>query len=124
MNEEKKPFLMQVIWIIVLVVGVSMVMQLIYSSYSLWKKHDIVAEREAYLHTLETQQDSLKKELSDSLKPQYIEEEARNKLGLVKAGETAVIMPQSSGSAQQQPPVASEGHDNEPVWKLWVRLFF
>lgn len=45
------------------------------------------------VYKLENKNKELKKELLDSQSPQFIEEKARNKLGLGKMGETIVIIP-------------------------------
>ncbi len=45
------------------------------------------------VYKLENKNKELKKALTDSQSPQFIEEKARNKLGLGKMGETIVIIP-------------------------------
>lgn len=46
------------------------------------------------VYKLEAQNRELKKKLSEIQSPEFIEEQARNKLGLGKAGETVVIIPE------------------------------
>lgn len=50
---------------------------------------------------------------------EFIEEQARNKLGMVKEGEYMIMEPQSTESAEFQ----TEKRE-EPNWKKWWRLFF
>jgi len=67
-----------------------------------------------------------KKELSEKYQyyqtPEFIEEEARNKLNMAKPGETIVILPpniknlNSDYKAQFSPQI--------PNWKKWWNLFF
>ena len=67
-----------------------------------------------------------KKELSEKYQyyqtPEFIEEEARNKLNMAKPGETIVILPPNleellSRSKTQAEPLI-------PNWKKWWNLFF
>lgn len=125
MKLEKRPIWTQVVWIILIVIGVGVLGQLAYSSYSLWRKQDIVHEREGYLKTLEQDQITLKNNLTESLQAGYIEQEARNKLGLAKPGETVVIMPEGSGGANlSQESFQPQNETGLPNWKKWLRLFF
>jgi cell division protein FtsB len=125
MKHDKKLFLKQIVWIVLIVCGVGVLGQLAYSSYSLWKKQDIAYERQEYLKTLEQDQITLKNSLSQSLGAGYIEQEARNKLGLAKPGETVVIMPDASaGGSQISQPNLPQSVDTIPNWKKWWELFF
>ncbi len=72
---------------------------------------------------MENKNKELKKELADSRSPQFIEEKARNKLGLGKVGETIVIIPdekikQVLGATQSAQEVRL------PNWLGWLRVFF
>ncbi len=68
------------------------------------------------------EQVSLKKQLAVVQSQQFIEEEARNKLFLVKPGESELIISQdllknggtSSNASKKQ----------APNWQLWLQLFF
>lgn len=125
MKQTRKSVAKQVVWISLIVCGVGVLGQLAYSSYSLWKKQDIANVREVYLKTLEQDQVTYKNDLSKSLKAGYIEQEARNKLGLAKPGETVVIMPEATRSGNQTEP--SKEIQSEPImpnWKKWWKLFF
>lgn len=75
------------------------------------------------VYKLEAKNKELKKKLSEIKSPQFIEEEARNKLGLAKEGETLVIIPDekikeilgATDSAQEQ---------RLPNWLGWLKVFF
>lgn len=74
------------------------------------------------LYKLEAKNKELKKRLSEIKSPQFIEEQARNKLGLGKKGETAVIIPEEKikeilGASQSQ-----EVRLPNPLG--WWRVFF
>ncbi len=50
---------------------------------------------------------------------QFIEEEARQKLGMVKNGEYIVIAPTSAPLNRERITI-----DDKPNWKKWLELFF
>lgn len=61
----------------------------------------------------------LKERLSYVQSNQFVEEEARDKLGLVKDGEYIVIAPPPTDKIKQP-----ENIDARPNWKKWWELFF
>lgn len=83
------------------------------------KRLDEAAER---VYQAEIKNKELKKKLSEIKSPQFVEEEARNKLGLAKKGETIVIIPDEKikeilGSTESAEP-------RLPNWLGWLRVFF
>ena len=72
---------------------------------------------------LENKNKELKKELVDSQSPQFIEERARNKLGLGKIGETLVIIPD-----EKIKQILGASHSAAiarlPNWLGWWKVFF
>lgn len=84
---------------------------------------DRLSSQAESVYKLEAKNRQLKKKLSDIQSPQFIEEEARNKLGMGKPGETVIIIPEetlklmleSSSSAQ---PVRL------PNYIGWFRVFW
>lgn len=64
----------------------------------------------------------LKKQLVYSQSSEFVEKEARDKLGMTKPGETIVILPENVESILGvQDEVKKEPISN---WKLWFNLFF
>jgi len=67
-----------------------------------------------------------KKELSSKYRyyqtPDFIEEEARNKLNMAKPGEIIVILPPNLEGVLNRP----QAHTEPPIpnWKKWWNLFF
>lgn len=82
-----------ILWVITIVVGISLIVNIGYSTYIIVRQRDLVTTREATLKRLEKEQIELKNELSHTLKSVFIEEEARNKLGFAKNGETVILLP-------------------------------
>lgn len=78
-----------------------------------------VSEAEAGLEQLKKENESLKKELDYKSSNRFSEEEIRNKLGMVKPGETEVIIPKPEGSSVTQSSLGSQ----VPNWQKWRDLF-
>ncbi len=78
-----------------------------------------VDEAEAGLEQLKKENESLKKELEYKNSDRFAEEEIRNKLGMVKPGETEVIIPKPEGQSSGQ----SDSEAQIPNWQKWRDLF-
>lgn len=64
--------------------------------------------------------EELKNQLSRQRTDQFIEEQARNKLNLIKPGEKAVILGQSDTARK---PIPKQQADQLENWEKWYRLF-
>jgi cell division protein FtsB len=93
------------------------------SVYDLWKRRDIVTQRYQVLLKLDDENKRLKRELSDSQTPEFIEREARDALGMSKPGETVLLLDNATPSAGNIPGSQYKPMEN-PSWSLWWRLFF
>jgi len=62
----------------------------------------------------------LKKQLENVKSTAYLEKTAREKLNLVKDGETLVILPTTIPLLENE----KKSPDRTPNWKKWYRLFF
>jgi len=71
------------------------------------------------------EQKDLQKKVAEAKSPEFIEQEARNKLGLAKKGEIVVVLPDP-----QTLKLLAPTHEKEeeflplPNWKKWMKLFF
>ncbi|OGE14168.1 hypothetical protein A3F00_05305 [Candidatus Daviesbacteria bacterium RIFCSPHIGHO2_12_FULL_37_11] len=75
------------------------------------------------LHNLEVKNKELKEKLEEVKNPDFIETQARDKLGLVREGEILVIIPQEKidsilGLTKKAEEVRLQN------WKGWLKLFF
>jgi cell division protein FtsB len=98
------------------------VVSLLRSIYGLWRRRDIVKERALVLAQTEAENKRLKEDLVQVESPGFVEQEARNKLGLVKEGEKVVLLPQQSSVNGSQ--LTEKKDENLPNWKQWWKLFF
>ncbi|MDP1722270.1 MAG: septum formation initiator family protein [Candidatus Gottesmanbacteria bacterium] len=113
----------RVIRIIIIVVSAFMIVNLSRSIWDLWRRRDILGERQAVLRRVEAEHARLQKELDYAQSPEFIEQEARNRLGLGKEGETVVLLPKSQ-ITNPNDQTNEEKEEIIPNWKRWWRLFF
>jgi len=107
------------IWIII---GLIAVIGLSRSLVDLWKRRDVVVERRQALGVVEKENARLKLALEESASPEFIEKQAREKLGMAKSDETVVLLTESTASSQIQNSINLQ--EQKPSWKLWWELFF
>ena len=56
--------------------------------------------------------------------PQFVEKQAREKLSLVRPGETVVVLPPEELLRSLAPKIEEEKNEDKPNWKKWLELFF
>jgi cell division protein DivIC len=107
------------------VIGLIFVIQSSLSLYNLARRGDRVWEQGVRLKELEKEQEELKKQLSESHTDFFIEQEARNKLGLVKPGETLVYLEKEATEAGfQSSAFSSQPSANKTILQQWWEVFF
>lgn len=100
------------------------------SIMSLWGKYDIVAEREKELVRQRKRNAKLKAEFGYVQSQEFIEREAREKLGMVREGEQIVLLPKSQTRLPDgqvstiNDQIEQVKEEQIPKWKRWWRLFF
>lgn len=101
-----------------IVIFILVINGLAHSIYDLWSKRDILKEARNQLNAERLKNQKLKGELSFVQTKEFVEQEARNKLFLVKPNEKIVIVPLASQSAAQKK------QEDIPNWQKWLNLFF
>ncbi|MBI2032474.1 MAG: septum formation initiator family protein [Candidatus Levybacteria bacterium] len=89
---------------------------LIHSIYTLWNKQDLIKEAEKTLSFQKEENRELKTKLREVQSKEFVEQEARNKLFLVKKDEAKVVLPEPTPT----PKVTKI--DNSPNWQKWLKL--
>ncbi len=114
-----KKIILGVTILIVLIIAYNLLVQIndaLKSGERLSNSADVV-------YKLEAQNRELKKKLTQTESQEFIEQQARNKLGLGKSGETLVIIPEdklkSVLGASQAAQIA-----RLPNWLGWWKVFF
>lgn len=108
-------------YIRLIVVGISLILILTISQsiLGLSQKRNLLHDRQKRLEDVVAQNERLKKELAEAQTPEFVEEEARRKLGMVKEGEAIVLLPKDSSTTESK----SQG-EQIVKWKQWWRLFW
>lgn len=113
----------RIIRFIIIVVSMVLVVNLSRSIWDLWRRRDYLGERQSALKRVEAEHSRLQKELEYAQSDEFIEQEARNRLGLGREGETVVLLPKSQ-IPNPNDQTRGEKEENLPNWKRWWMLFF
>jgi cell division protein FtsB len=108
------------VYIIVVIVLILMINGLLHSIYDIWHKQDLVTSAQKQLDREKLLNQKLKGELSYAQTPQFLEEQAHNKLFLVKPGEQEVLISPNLAQKNQ----AQKQNNNTPNWQKWFQLLF
>ena len=74
---------------------------------------------------MEDENKQIQEKIMSMQKIDFLEREARNKLGLVKEGEVVVILPEDSILTKLAPKITVEEESGiDPNWKQWLKLFY
>ena len=83
-----------------------------------------IAEEEAKLEKARKKNSELKATVAKISTPEYLEKQARDRLGLVREGETIVVLPDEETLKKMAPRFEREVDTlPDPTWKKWVKLF-
>ncbi|MBI2034358.1 MAG: septum formation initiator family protein [Candidatus Levybacteria bacterium] len=94
---------------------------LVRSIYNFWHKQDLLVSAQQELQQQKKEREKLTRELTRVKDPLFIEQEARDKLFLVKPGERIVLLPKEGLEDSTQ---SGKPKKREPNWKQWLVLFF
>lgn len=112
----------KVLLVLLLITAIIIGNSLVSSIVTLWQKKNLVLEAQKELDVQKQENQKLKAQISYAQTPQFIEEQARNKLLLIKSNEEELMLPAATpSSAVSEEPVFQQ---NETNWEAWRRLFF
>ncbi len=106
-------------FIVIVIVLLLVINNLSRSIYDLWHKQDLLTSAQKELLKEQQLNQKLKAELSFAKTRQFIEEEARNKLFLVKPGEQPVLIPEEL----LKPYLSPKPTPAVPNYQKWLNLF-
>jgi cell division protein FtsB len=86
------------------------------------KKEKIIEEEQLKLEKLEVGTQVLREQLDYVQSEEFVEKEAREKLGMSKEGETIVILPEDFEEMVEASHKKNEPEEL-PNWKKWLSLF-
>lgn len=89
-------------------------------------REDRVKNARKALEELQMEQRDLLSKKEKIKKDEFLEQEARRKLGLAKPGEVVVVLPDDAVLRRLAPSLSDEGSTspNVPIWRRWTKLFF
>lgn len=91
------------------------------SIYDLWMRRSLVDQAERRFAKARLDNDELKTDYSRLQDPAYIEEQARNKLGLSRNQEIVVVIP---NSPEEQDEAEENQPQTEPTWRQWIAVLW
>ena len=107
----------KLLYLAAIVICLVVINNLIHSIYDLWHKQDLVVNAGKELERQKEENRKLKLLLNRVQGTEFIEEEARNKLFMVKPGESGVIVPADLLEKKEKKK------DLElPNWQKWINL--
>lgn len=112
----------KIVFFSIIIISFFVINNFIRSIYNLWQKNDLVVRAEQDLEREKKENNELKKKLANVKQPEFIEEEARNKLFLAKPGEGIVVLPTDVLSTTSSK--TKEKADTRPNWQKWWETFF
>ncbi len=86
--------------------------------WKLWKSGEQVRIAQNQVKQAERENQQLRDRLAQIDNPEFIEKEARDKLGFAKEGETILVLPPVNQITQPTSP-----SDDRPSWKQWWDLY-
>ncbi|MCL5432722.1 MAG: septum formation initiator family protein [Patescibacteria group bacterium] len=112
----------RILFFAVLIGSIFIINGLVRSIYGLWQKQGYLATAQKQLEKEKSENSRLKKQLAEVQSPKFLEEQARNKLLLIKEGEQEVIIPKEFLGASDS--AKGKERDSRSNWQKWWDLFF
>lgn len=107
--------------IFTLVIGIFLVISLVRSIADLWQKGSVFEKEEQRFAKARLDNEQLLSEYEKIQSPLYVEQQARDKLGLTKEGEVVIVLPQLSVIPVSTKSAAIE-LSSLPIWKQWIKV--
>lgn len=111
----------RIIFFTILVIATLSIVHSVSAIYTLWQKRNLVAESRSELQKTQEKNKKLQQDLATVSTQSFIEEEARNKLFLLKPQEATVFIDKNLLSSKQATLISKT---TIPTWLQWWNLFF
>lgn len=112
----------RIIFLASLIASLFILNSLVRSISSLWSKQELLVKAQKQLENKKRENEQLGKRLSQVQSQEFIEKEVRNRLFLVKPGESLVLIPEELLKASES--AKGKAKDQKPNWQKWWELFF
>lgn len=109
----------RILFVTTVVICLFIINNLAHSIFDLSQKQQLLTQTQTTLAKKQTESASLKRQLATAQSSTFVEQQARDKLFLVKPGEEQVILDSNlNKSAQAKTAMVT------PNWQEWINLFF
>ncbi|MBI3290463.1 septum formation initiator family protein [Candidatus Microgenomates bacterium] len=116
---------MNIIKLIVIIGALILSFVLIKNIAGIMSVKDRVSDARQEVERLQNEQNEIKKKLEVASSAVFIEEVARDKLGLAKEGETVVVLPNDDFLKSLSPSLEVGEHESKKAtWEKWWERFF
>lgn len=112
----------RIFYLSIIIVGLAISFGLARNLHGIYQNSEFQKQAQQKLEKLRAENIRLKGENTEAKQPNFIEREARERLGLVKPGEVVVVLPEEK-EATTTAQVAETGQPRS-VWQQWLGLFF
>ncbi|MDE2588833.1 MAG: septum formation initiator family protein [Patescibacteria group bacterium] len=112
----------RIIFFTLIAIAILSMVHSVQSVYSLWQKRDIILQTQKEVQKEQTENSKLKQQLQVISQSAFVEEQARDKLFMVKSGEKMVFIPTDEMSTRSGRQFAVE--QTLSSWQQWWNLFF
>ncbi|HSW97767.1 MAG TPA: septum formation initiator family protein [Candidatus Saccharimonadales bacterium] len=110
----------RILFIIFIVISFLIIYNFSSSIYRLLSKKDVLIQAQSELKKAQNENTNLKKQLMHVKNPEFMEEQARDKLFLVKPGENSVVIPQG---LLPTPIITKTSSVSKQNWQKWLEIF-
>lgn len=111
----------RIIFLTVIVILFFVIVHLMTSIYTLWHKKDLLTNAKEQLQQEKLENVQLHQELVKVNSPQFLNEQARDRLLLVKPGQSEVLIDPTLLKATSS---AQKTETRKPYWQQWFDLLF
>ncbi|MBI5045307.1 MAG: septum formation initiator family protein [Candidatus Levybacteria bacterium] len=112
----------RILYVIIFIFSLFIINNLLRSIYNLWQKNDLISDAVSQLNKEKREYEKLSDQLDRVKKIDFVEEEARNKLFLVKPGERMVILGDVKKEGNRTGS-ESKQYSFHP-WGEWIQFLF
>lgn len=113
----------KIIFLLVTAISFIIITNFLSSIYILWHKKDLLIIAKKQLQREEESNQKLKGELTRVKSQDFVEEQARDKLFMVKPGENDIVIPPAA--VHTIAPIKKDTQKFErPYWQEWITIFF
>ena len=111
----------KLIQIIIFIVGLGLIANLSNNIFRMFRVTDELRSTEQKVRELGEQKENLTGKMEFYQSEEFIEQEARNKLNMVKEGEVVIVLPSNLKEILKEKEIRMQV--SSPNWRQWLELF-